>query len=612
MKSKTYEFIPNGKPWQPGWVRRIPFGLLSLFFGIISMALSAVVLRTSDGKEINTWPSSALHRAQPSVFLSVLAACANTFLRFSLSKAVSVTWWDHALKGTTLEDLHHAWSFGSSLQASVFSGRNFNLVALASIISSIIIIDGPLLQQASTVITKSYQQTTLTTAALSADFLPSGFSTSWGYSEYDEGGLGYLNFTGLYQRNFSQVVQGYTARSDIKLNHTGCRGTCSMNLEAEGFDVNCQRGKTPYNLSIPDDGTKWSIPSTVLGYVKIAMPVVADDAFPIAIYAAYKEDESSLGNLTQINCTMRPARVTYPVVLSDGTVTLQPAGENDTIKIKEVTDKREIGGIFDALRQLFNSTVTILGNSDADHSEIDLWYISNDGTFGNTYLTSNDNNGPQTTWADPTPDIISTARELMFRTAVAASNASTTQTANSTDTFTRVVYQSHYQYFAAAMAVIVANAVVVCPLFVGFHHMGRNASMSPLELARAFQSPLTAAGGSNDEVPRLLGVLGKRRVRYGEVWQRELDLVPVDGMLAPHGAKSGDEVTLDSGIVTPKTAGLMKREDESGGVDDLFNSRTDLVPEDAEDDGARAGVVRRLGFADADAVAPPKKGVIYF
>ncbi|KAK8167771.1 hypothetical protein BKA80DRAFT_51166 [Phyllosticta citrichinensis] len=612
MKGSNYDAIPNGKLWQPGWLRRIPFGLLSLFLGIISMALSAVVLWNSDGKEINTWPSAALYRAQPSVFLSVLAACANTFLRFSLSQAVSVTWWDRALKGTTLQDLHHAWAFGSSLQASVFSGRNFNLVALASIISSVIIIDGPLLQQASTVVTRSHHKTTLTAAALSTDFLPSGFATSWGFSEYDEGGLGYLDFTGLYQRNFSQVLQGYTARSDIKLNHTGCRGTCSTNLEAEGFDVNCQRGKTPYNLSIPDDGTKWSVPSTVLGYVKIAIPVVADDAFSIAIYAEYKEDEASLGNLTQVNCTLRPARVTYPVVLSNGTVTLQPAGENDTIQIKEKTDKTEIGGIFDALRQLFNSTVTILGNSDADHPEVDLWYIANDGTFGNTYLTSSENNGPKTTWADPTPDIISTARELMFRTAVAASNASTTQTANSTDTFDRVVYQSHYQYFAAALAVIVANAIVICSLFVGFHHMGRTASMSPLELARAFQSPLTAAGGSNDEVPRLLGVLGKRRVRYGEIEQRELDVVPADGMLAPRLAESGDGVTLDSGIATPKTAGLVGREDERRDTDDLFNSRTDLVLEDAESDGGRAGVARRLGFADADAVAPPKTGAMYF
>ncbi|KAK8197963.1 hypothetical protein IWZ00DRAFT_144170 [Phyllosticta capitalensis] len=607
MNTKKYDAIPNGKPWQPGWIRRLPVGLLSLFFGIASMAMSAVVLWASDGKEIETWPSSALHRAQPSVFLSVLAACANTFLRFALAKAVSVTWWQRALEGTTLNDLHQAWAFGSSLQASLFAGRNFNLVALASIISSIIIIDGPLLQQASSVVTRNHTQTTLATAALSTDYIPSGFSTSWGYSY----GSSKIDFTGLYQRNFSQVLQAYTARDDIKLSYTGCRGTCSMNVEAEGFDVDCERGTIPYNFSIPDDGSKWSVPSTVIGYVNFAIPVWTDNRFPIAIYAMYKEDEASLGQLSQVNCTLRPARVTYPIMLSNGTVRLLPAGDDDTVEIKEETDLTEIGGIYDAIRQLFNSTVTILGNSDPGHPKVANWYIANEGIFGNSYLTSSVNNGPQTSWSDPTPDIISVARELMFRTAVAASNASTTQTGNATETFDRVVYQSHYNFFAGAMAVIVANAIVICPLFIGAHQMGRNASMSPLELARAFQSPLTAAGGSNDEIPRLLGILGKKRVRYGEIKQHEMDVVPVDDLLAPRIAESGDEVTLNSSTATPKL-GSRVREEERFGTDDMFNSRTDLVPEDAESESGRGGGVRRLGFADAENVVPPKTGAMYY
>lgn len=47
--------------------------------------------------------------------------------------------------------------------------------------------------------------------------------------------------------------------------------------------------------------------------------------------------------------------------------------------------------------------------------------------------------------------------------------------------------------------------------------MGRNMTMSPLEVAKAFNAPLLAAQDSNAEVKELVEKIGSRTVQYGAV-----------------------------------------------------------------------------------------------
>lgn len=62
-----------------------------------------------------------------------------------------VTFWFRLLQGTTLAQLHRDWGYGFFVYKAVFSGRNFNLLALACICATLVAVDGPLLQRSSTV-----------------------------------------------------------------------------------------------------------------------------------------------------------------------------------------------------------------------------------------------------------------------------------------------------------------------------------------------------------------------------------------------------------------------------------------------------------------------------
>ncbi|OJD40615.1 uncharacterized protein BKCO1_1000600 [Diplodia corticola] len=448
-------------------------------------------------------------------------------MRYALSEATTLSWWKRALDGTTLSELHNYWAFGASLSNSVFAGRKFNLIALASILTSVVVVDGPLIQRSSSVTTTQASRNTTLSVQLEPGPLPIGFS---GFTST------HATTINFYTNRFSQIVKDYTARSDIRLNYSGCMGVCDTTVEAPGFDVNCIRGSRPYNYSPYDEDGSGALKQDALaakhyagstdvyfaGYYRGAMNVSAE----------YKTDSKNCtGDFTTVNCTLQTATVKYPITLRNGLVSLSPAGKNDTTQMQYLDAEfpglgqwpSTIGGIADAAARIFNSNITIQDMGPG-------YAVSSTGRMANTYgnlqlsgVTSYvqcDN----LSWSDPTPDVISALRELIFRSAIAASNASTVQATDAVDSYQRTVYVSHYRYLAAALCFIVANALAVLPLFIGWWALGRSATMSPLELAKAFQSPLTSDSTHND-IDGLLGSVGAMEVRYGKIPQKNGDCV---------------------------------------------------------------------------------------
>lgn len=158
-------------------------------------------------------------------------------------------------------------------------------------------------------------------------------------------------------------------------------------------------------------------------------------------------------------------------------------------------------------------------------SQIDLYYtmqwdVQGQGTMKTTYLSaaSQDAVGDcSMAWTDPTPDILLFARDLMFRSAIKASNSSMAQTYRTFEQFDRTVYASNYAYLAGAVAVVVADVFVLLPLLWGWWALGRRVSLSPVEVAKAFRAPVVAEAESNASVDALLGRVGGKRVEYGFV-----------------------------------------------------------------------------------------------
>ena len=71
------------------------------------------------------------------------------------------------------------------------------------------------------------------------------------------------------------------------------------------------------------------------------------------------------------------------------------------------------------------------------------------------------------TWNDLTPDAIAGIRELIFRSAVVASNAAILQNVDPTETQLRAFYKSHYRYLAGALLVTFLGVILIFPLFFG-------------------------------------------------------------------------------------------------------------------------------------------------
>jgi len=154
------------------------------------------------------------------------------------------------------------------------------------------------------------------------------------------------------------------------------------------------------------------------------------------------------------------------------------------------------------------------------------------------------------TWSDPTDDIISMAHELTLRIAIATTNTlvvtgstnwwvgpastlltqgqseigypdlalvnrTTSQDAEVNMTFDEAVYEIQPQWLAWAFALISLATLAVLSTYWGWWHLGRPVSMSPLEIAKAFDAPLMRHADPNGSVEDHLKISGDTLVRYG-------------------------------------------------------------------------------------------------
>ncbi|KAK5174964.1 uncharacterized protein LTR77_000100 [Saxophila tyrrhenica] len=79
----------------------------------------------------------------------------------------------------------------------------------------------------------------------------------------------------------------------------------------------------------------------------------------------------------------------------------------------------------------------------------------------------------------------------------------------------QAVFQTDYLYFLAAALVEIVCIAFVAPTYWGWWRIGRPVSFSPLEMAKAFESPMLANCNSNTTGRDLAKAVGGHRVRYG-------------------------------------------------------------------------------------------------
>ncbi|KAA8649631.1 uncharacterized protein ATNIH1004_002302 [Aspergillus tanneri] len=185
-----------------------------------------------------------------------------------------------------------------------------------------------------------------------------------------------------------------------------------------------------------------------------------------------------------------------------------------------------LGGVYLAGNDLLKSMAVGRQNNH-------VWTLETTGMLAQEHITSADRVITcNDTWRDPTPAVISELQKLMFRTALSVPYNSShllyrsyawdqmieqIQTANGIKVQDMSVFQVDYGYMAAGAAVMGVCLVVVASTFYEWWKIGRPITMSPTEIAKAFNAPVLKGDGLNGDLDGLLPIVGDRRVRYGEV-----------------------------------------------------------------------------------------------
>ncbi|KAF7184982.1 hypothetical protein HII31_13605 [Pseudocercospora fuligena] len=522
------------QPWKPSRWSNVPwFGLLAWVGAILATIGTVVVLTTSNLKPTDEWPSKST-QVQPTVLLAVLTALANTFSRFALSEGATIAWWTAVLRGGTINHLHQVWSQGVSVRAAAFSGRHSTLLAVACILTSAVVIDGPLLQRASRVETYIYSQVVDLDTNLFSKDLPQFFSAYTGYSN---------NF---YTQPFVKIVQDFNRRSAMNVpGNFNCSGNCTATFVAPIFDVDCRPQTASYDLTMPSARNGYTDVENI-GFVGIE----ANDSYVVNVTSLYKNDPACKGQLTGSTCLLRNAVGTYSITFGNGRIT--DWEKTDTISISNYTDDLETqgvgiplpstnGGFIMLANALYSGNVsmqwTFSTPAMAMASPENVLDSSTTGPFATNYMNSLtlgtsseyvDQLDCSTTWSDPLPDILDAMQELMLRSAISLSNSSTPQTVHAEADVIGTQYISDFRYLAAALAVMLVSSFIVLPLLTGWWRFGRSMSLSPIEIAKAFGAPELDEGSSMDEVAGLLKSVGGKKVMYGAVGVETKVVIPKD------------------------------------------------------------------------------------
>ena len=524
----TYEYnaVDRRNPWSPSFLGRAPYlGLGAMIGALLAMVAAAVILFVSDDQPTSRW------KIQPTVYLAIASAAIAVFTTFALTEAATIAWWSRAMReNTTIADLQRTWEFGHSLWAALASGRYFNLVALASILVALVPINGPLLQRASLVRQGHFDQNTEVSVKI-AQALPDGYT-------------GFLSSRGrqptLLAPAFVQVVLDHNQKAPIPVADTGCTGTCDTEITGVGFIANCTGSESPYRLngeSLSKDASKeeneklrqdMANGTDIFGSVfEWGSPGVFN------MGAQFKNNKACDGVLAIRNCTFTPAVVRYPVTISGKSSRISLRSKtsiyddklvkNIVLPPEEATSGASTsfnvstyGGMFKYLGDSFDSLLHMNFGAIG-------YQIYNEGALSNRYLDPTQNLESLTcsmVFSDPTNDILASVRELMFRTALASvkgSQAVRVQKISAKESLDVPVYESSYTYLAIALVFSLLGWTAIVPVFLGWKHLGRPVSMSPIETAKAFGAPVLKVTDSNADTNRILQDVGDRGVKYGAV-----------------------------------------------------------------------------------------------
>lgn len=225
----------------------------------------------------------------------------------------------------------------------------------------------------------------------------------------------------------------------------------------------------------------------------------------------YKPEPEFWGDLNQADCTPLPAIVEYPVFVTNDAISLDPGSNYTSDCVLEF-----LPGIKQANNGLgtTHGPIKIISNSNIHLN----WRGSNfgydfvtKGVAASQYATgvgnTTDSEKARTcalTWSVPKSDMLGNAREIAFRAALHAANDTDLQTVLAFSRNSRTVYTSNYRYLGFALFFTLLALLCIVPALSSYLILGRHFSLSPIEVAKAFDASLLRNSDANLGAEELL------------------------------------------------------------------------------------------------------------
>lgn len=322
-------------------------------------------------------------------------------------------------------------------------------------------------------------------------------------------------------------------------------GTCNTVVTAPGFDTTCKTRQVPYRIDYKA-GAPYDVGSIVVGSNGITSnPPGASGN--IEATTSFKPDGVCADNLVSTNCELQISKVHYPIRISNGTDVLPPrsASLNDTLQVQYPDIEpaglgvwpSTIGGMTFAAETMHASIVSL--------SFTGALALQRTGPMGSMYLNSNRSTYGRCdmTWVDPTPDVLTTIRELMFRSAISISNNLTLQTVPPPQpSCARFTSPTTASWPARSSSWLSIPACWFRYSSAGADLAGPSRS-GRSRRQRRFVAPLLRDSDCNGDIDKLLNGVRQRRARSGAVGggagEGSLGVSSGQGVVHPYGREGG-------------------------------------------------------------------------
>lgn len=563
----------DGIDWKPGFRERFPWiGFMGFIIMLIATAAAVAVLGASNKERVKDWPFTRFP-VQPNVLINIANQFQNLGLITFISQGLAIAWWRKAMAGSSLGSLHRNHAYSYSFYSIITSGKHFNIVALAALMTKFAVIDSTLFQKATkTIVTQqvNYKNVTVT------GWMETNWPAHSGGIPGEDGAIKTVDtaWAGVINAYNGKIANGkvHDTLGDLA-SFFDCpfRQECSGTFRALGFAFSCnttneyinyglqhqsQLGEANTSYPLWDIAFNSSWATDAKPYASIDMNMMYVDS------RAGADSNDCPGTLTQRTCQIRPAIIEYPVtVMVPSEEELR--GKNIVTHVKFFNDTTDhamgdpiTSSQIDQLKfieyvdlnEKFNETSTIgaltyvlnnLYSSSASLTYKDDWDIEmRGGQAQTTFFADSDMDTKSRCYYDidrpgmddPAIELLRKVNTLSFVAALYLKSQPTISVANRTNmasqtalsSVTGIVeeYITDFNYVAGALVATFVTILLVFPVYWGFWQLGRKVTLGPLEIANAFNAPIIKPDnvrGQHGDFEEVLHEVGKRRVRYGQL-----------------------------------------------------------------------------------------------